>query len=153
MRFVARIVTEEMDMDAARVIASLLMDIPGYKGREKPNLESLRKTISGIVQNVCQIAELNLQKVSLNSENFIQLLLYHVGGYQGNPDSPGRRLNLMRMISRLPQSEQLQVSEETSRLYAPPCSPAGDCITSKRNWRTFNETFVPGYISGYCPEN
>jgi len=117
---VARIVTEEMDMDAASVIASLLMDIPGYKGREKPNLEeSYGKTISGIVQNVCQIAELNLQKVSLNSENFIQLLLTMSGDIRVILIRLADRLNLMRMISRLPQSEQLQVSEETSRLYAP----------------------------------
>lgn len=117
---VARIVAEEMDLDVTSVVASLLSDIPKLNSDKIPYIEkTYGKRISAIVINLHRITELRLHKVSINPENFIQLLLTMSSDIRVILIRLADRLNLMRIIDLLPVPSQVQVSAETSALYAP----------------------------------
>lgn len=117
---VAIIVAEEMGLDSSSVIAALLQDLPGLGEDRKPALTKVfGKKITDIVYNLHIISELRLQKVSINPENFIQLLLTMSSDIRVILIRLADRLNLMRIINLLPPAQQMQVSIETSGLYAP----------------------------------
>ncbi|MBK7171837.1 MAG: bifunctional (p)ppGpp synthetase/guanosine-3',5'-bis(diphosphate) 3'-pyrophosphohydrolase [Bacteroidales bacterium] len=117
---VAGIVAEEMELDTTSIIAALLEDVPLLDNEKMPDIEKkYGKRVAAIISNLHRITALRLNKVSINSENFIQLLLTMSTDIRVILIRLADRLNLMRIIDLLPQSQQLQVSSETSGLYAP----------------------------------
>ena len=117
---VARIVAEEMELDAVSIVAALLQDIPGHAPEKLHELEkSYGKKTFAIVNNLRKISDLRMQKVTINPENFIQLLLIISTDIRVILVRLADRLNLMRNIHLLSHDMQLQVSRETSGLYAP----------------------------------
>ncbi|NVO18286.1 MAG: bifunctional (p)ppGpp synthetase/guanosine-3',5'-bis(diphosphate) 3'-pyrophosphohydrolase [Bacteroidetes bacterium] len=117
---VARIVAEEMEMDTTGILSALLLDI----SYDKPEvIDSLKnqygKKVVDILINLKRIADLRMDKVSINSENFIQLLLTMAVDVRVILIRLADRLNLMRIIDKLPNESQQQISIETSNLYSP----------------------------------
>jgi GTP diphosphokinase / guanosine-3',5'-bis(diphosphate) 3'-diphosphatase len=117
---VARIIAEEMDLDTTSIISALLLDIPKSQDFDKVKFENkYGKRIADMVLNLNTLSGLRMQKVSINSENFIQLLLTMSIDIRVILIRLADRLNLMRIIHLLPHAAQTQVSLETSGLYAP----------------------------------
>jgi len=117
---VARIIAEEMELDVTCIVSALLQDIQVQTPAIAESLEKrFGKQVLDIVINLHLISELRMDKVSINSENFIQLLLTMAVDIRVILIRLADRLNFMRMIDLLPQSRQHQISLETSGLYSP----------------------------------
>ena len=117
---VARIVAGEMELDSTSIVAALLQDI---RVQESGTAGLLRKKygkqVVDIIINLHRISELRMDKVSINSENFIQLLLTMSNDVRVILIRLADRLNFMRIIDMLPQARQHQISLETSGLFSP----------------------------------
>lgn len=117
---VARIIAGEMELDSTSIICALLQDIPKKPGFDPAGLNKMfGNRISSIVLNLHKVSEIRMHKVSINPENFIQLLLTMSTDFRIILIRLADRLNLMRTIYLLPHSMQVQISQETSALFAP----------------------------------
>jgi GTP pyrophosphokinase len=117
---VARILAEEMELDTISIVSALLQDIPVRNLQEnEQHRHRYSKKILDIVLNLQRISELRMTKISINPEIFIQLLLAISGDIRVILIRLADRLNLMRNINILSHKDQLQISLETSGLYAP----------------------------------
>ena len=117
---VARIVSDEMELDSTSIISALLQDIsPDTPEVRESFAQQYGPRVSGIVSNLRRISVLRMEKVSINPENFIQLLLSMSDDIRVILIRLAERLNLMRIIDALPQQRQQQIAIETSGLYAP----------------------------------
>jgi len=117
---VARIIAGEMELDSTSIICALLQDIPKKTGFDPTELNrKFGPKITSIVLNLHKVSEIRMHKVSINSENFIQLLLTMATDFRIILIRLADRLNLMRTIYLLPGEMQVQISQETSALFAP----------------------------------
>jgi GTP diphosphokinase / guanosine-3',5'-bis(diphosphate) 3'-diphosphatase len=117
---VARIVAEEMELDATCIVAALLHDMQVQEPEIAQSIEyKYSKKVLDIVTNLHRVSELRMDKVSINSENFIQLMLTISVDFRVILIRLADRLNIMRMIDLLPHDRQQQISLETSGLYSP----------------------------------
>jgi GTP pyrophosphokinase len=117
---VARIIADDLGLDTTSVIASLLQQIPVSKPSEE---EVIKKKFGNdtlhITVQLQQISGIRMDKITIMSENFIQLLLNMSDDIRVLLIKLADRINLMRNINLLPESEQKQISIETSSLYSP----------------------------------
>ncbi len=117
---VARIVAEEMELDISSILSALLLDIALDSPETRESFEKrYGKRVSRIVTSLRRISELRMEKISINPENFIQLLLNMSDDIRVILIRLADRLNFMRTIDLLPQKRQQQISIETSGLYTP----------------------------------
>ena len=117
---VACISANEMELDTTSIIASLLQHLPLPK--ETESLEFKKKYGENtfvIIQKLQFIAGIRMDKISIMTENFIQLLLSFSGDIRVILIKLADRINLMRIIDTLPAEEQKQISIETTALYLP----------------------------------
>ncbi len=117
---VARIAADDMGLDATSVISALLHDMLLVQSAES---ELFKKKFGSdtlhIVLKLQQISRIRMDKVSIMPENFIQLLMSISGDIRVLLIKLADRINLMRHIDLLPETEQKKISLETSTLYSP----------------------------------
>jgi len=117
---VARIIADDMGLDATSVMSALLQQMPvsSKTGSEAFKMKFGNDTLN-IVLKLQQISGIRMDKISIMPENFIQLLLSLSGDIRVLLIKLADRINLMRHINLLPVDEQKQVSVETYNLYSP----------------------------------
>jgi len=117
---VARIIADEMGLDATSIISALLHHLPVSVSAEN---ESIKKKFGNeplqLALKLQQISGIRMDKITIMPENFIQLLLILSDDIRVILIRLADRINLMRHISLLSEPEQKQVSVETSNLYSP----------------------------------
>jgi GTP pyrophosphokinase len=117
----AKIVAGEIGLGAESVICALLHNI-SYKS-DKVSLETLRDQFGDhvhlILQGLKKIAGLSTKRSSLNTENFIKLLLTLSPDVHVILIKLADRLDLMRKIDNLPATLRQQIASESDLLYAP----------------------------------
>lgn len=117
---VARIIADDLGLDATSILAALLQQMPVSTPIES---EIFKKKFGSdtlhIVLKLQQISSIRMDKISIMPENFIQLLLSLSGDIRVLLIKLADRINLMRHINLLSADEQKQVSGETTNLYSP----------------------------------
>lgn len=117
---VACISANEMGLDTTSIIASLLQHLPLPKETESQEFKKkFGESVYVIIQKLQFIAGIRMDKISIMTENFIQLLLSFSGEIRVILIKLADRINLMRIIDTLPAEEQKQISIETTALYLP----------------------------------
>jgi GTP diphosphokinase / guanosine-3',5'-bis(diphosphate) 3'-diphosphatase len=117
---VAKIVADEMGLTVTSIVSALLQDILGESTVADTNLvEKFGAETTGILISLQRISSLRMDKVSMNAGNFIQLLLSLSEDVRVILIRLADRLHFMRTIGSLSPENQLQISSETSSLYAP----------------------------------
>ena len=117
---VARIVMEQMSMGMVSVIGALYHDIsrirnipPEYFDREfGPHVKELIKGLS-------KISGLDPHLVTVQSENFRQLILNLAGDIRVILIRLAEQLELMRHLEKVPQKDQVNIATGAYYLYAP----------------------------------
>jgi GTP diphosphokinase / guanosine-3',5'-bis(diphosphate) 3'-diphosphatase len=117
---VAKIIADDMGLDTTSIIAALSEHLYAANPAES---EAFKKKFGNdalnIVLKLQQISGIRMDKISINPENFIQLLLSISGDIRVLLIKLADRINLMRNIDSLLVEEQKQVSNETQNLYSP----------------------------------
>ncbi len=117
---VARILAEEMNLQTSAVVGALLQDVVVEKKIDDSEIEKEFGTeCSELLKKLRRIALLRTEKISLNAENFIHLLLTLSDDIRVILIRLADRLHFMRHFSNLPHDRQKLIAAETSNLYAP----------------------------------
>ena len=117
---VARIVAGEMGLTTVSIVSALLHDILRDSSITAAELEQkFGKKVVSILRKVNRISSLRMDKVSMNAGNFIHLLLSLSDDVTVILIRLADRLHFMRILGSLSPETQLQISSETSNLYAP----------------------------------
>lgn len=116
---VAVILAREMEMPSSCIQAALLQSC----ARDEQSISGISKQfgddIAGLLTQLNRIAGLHTEKVSIQAENFIQLLLAITNDLRVILIRLADRLNLMRHIDSYSVDIQRLVSTETINLYTP----------------------------------
>ncbi len=117
---VAKIVAGEIGLGTDSIVGALLHNVL-YKANVTQETVSERfgPRVAFILQGLTKIAGISTQRSSLNSENFIKLLLTLSPDVHVILIKLADRLEFMRKIDLLPQTLRPQLASETSLLYAP----------------------------------
>ncbi|MCF8304769.1 MAG: HD domain-containing protein, partial [Bacteroidales bacterium] len=117
---VACIVSNEMSLGPASIIAALLQDISHDGNITITGIEKrFGKKVARIVEGLDRISNLHSEKVSFHPENFIKLLLSMADDVRIILIRLANRLHFMRVLDSLKYEHRRQVALETSNLYAP----------------------------------
>ena len=117
---VAMIVAGEMGLTTVSIVSALLHDILRDSSLTAAELEQkFGKKVASILRKVNRISSLRMDKVSMNAGNFIHLLLSLSDDVTVILIRLADRLHFMRILGSLSPETQLQISSETSNLYAP----------------------------------
>ncbi len=117
---VARIVTEEMGLDATSVICALLHDVVEDTEVTLQEIEShFNKEVAKIVDGLTKISGIFDLNSSLQAENFRKLLLTLNDDIRVILIKLADRLHNMRTLDSLKREKQLKIASETMFLYAP----------------------------------
>ncbi|MFW5645221.1 MAG: RelA/SpoT family protein [Bacteroidota bacterium] len=117
---IARIVSGEMGLGTASVIAALLSE---YYSAEKidPHFlkENYGKKITEIIEGVHKISEIPSEKTFRHAENFRELILTTGRDVRVILIRIAQRLYLMRNLHQLAEKEQRECAAETRHIYSP----------------------------------
>ncbi len=117
---VATIAQELIGLGTATIVSALLHDVVKDK---LTTLEAVKKEfgdeVAGIVEGLIKISSLYTERLSLQSENFITLLLTISDDVRIILLKLADRLDNIRMIKNFSPEKQLKVAQETRLLYAP----------------------------------
>lgn len=117
---VARIVAEEMGLDATSVICALLHDtVEDTEVTLEEVEQTFNKEISRIVDGLTKIAGVFDLNSSIQAENFRKLLLTLNDDIRVILIKLADRLHNMRTLESLKREKQLKIASETLYLYAP----------------------------------
>ncbi len=117
---VAKIVAEEMGLDATSVICALLHDTVEDTEVTLEEIErTFNKEIAKIVDGLTKIAGVFDLNSSIQAENFRKLLLTLNDDIRVILIKLADRLHNMRTLDSLRRDKQLKIASETSYLYAP----------------------------------
>jgi len=118
---VARIVAEEMGLDAASIAAALLHDVVEDTDVSLADIEHLfGEVIARIVDGLTKIRNIDLeQHVSLQAENFRKMLLTLNEDVRVILIKIADRLHNLRTLGSMPAHKQAEKASETLYIYAP----------------------------------
>ncbi len=117
---VARIVAEEIGLGTSSIICALFHDIVRDTDVTIEEIETkFGKSVAYIVQKLTKISTIDTEKASLQSENFIKLLLSMTDDVRVILIKLADRLHNMRTIATRSKEKQAKISFETFYLYAP----------------------------------
>lgn len=117
---VARIVSEEMGLDATSVVCALLHDVVEDTEVTLEEIErTFNKEIAKIVDGLTKISGVFDLNSSLQAENFRKLLLTLNDDIRVILIKLADRLHNMRTLDSLKREKQLKIASETMYLYAP----------------------------------
>jgi len=120
---VARIVAQEIGLDATSIAAALLHDVvEDNKDYKLDDIERLfGKTVAKIVDGLTKISSLNkdMQDVSLQAENFRKMLLTLNDDVRVIIIKIADRLHNMKTMESMAPDKQVKIASETLYIYAP----------------------------------
>ena len=118
---VAKIVAQEIGLDATSIAAALLHDVVEDTEYDFVDLEKLfGKDVSRIVEGLTKISKLSKESnVSLQAENFRKLLLTLNDDIRVIIIKIADRLHNMQTLEFMPEDKQLKIASETLYIYAP----------------------------------
>ena len=118
---VARIVAEQIGLDATSIAAALLHDVLEDTSFTYEEMEQLMGTdVARIVKGLTKIAHLkNDQDISLQAENFRKMLLTMNDDVRVIIIKIADRLHNMQTMESMPEHKQLKIASETLYIYAP----------------------------------
>ncbi len=117
---VARIAVEEMGLGATSIVSCLLHDsvIHGFTGVKEIE-KRFGKQVARIVSGFAKLSELPTDKVSLQSESFRKLFLAVINDIRIILIKIAHRLNDMRNLARLNDSDRRKFTSEVAHIYTP----------------------------------
>ena len=117
---VAQISVEEIGLSTTSIICSLLYDVVKEKSISIEDIEkNFGKSVSYIIKGLIKISELNTEKIPLQAENFISLLLSFTDDVRVVLIELANNFNCIRNFESYSDKEQKQILIETINLYAP----------------------------------
>lgn len=117
---VARIVVEEMNLDAVSVVCALLHDVTKYTSIDLAEIDSaFDSKIQSVIKGLNKIEGLYTQRVSLHADSFIKLLLNLSSDVRIILIKLADRLDNMRTLEVVEPEIRKKVALETQLLYAP----------------------------------
>lgn len=117
---VARVVAEEIGLDAKSVTAALLHDVVEDTSITLGDIESLfGSKVAGIVDGLTKLEGVFDQSASLQAENFRKLLVSMIEDVRVILIKLADRLHNMRTLSSMPEHKRYRISAETLYIYAP----------------------------------
>lgn len=117
---VARIVAEEMGLDATSIVCALLHDVVEDTEVTLEEIErSFNKEVAKIVDGLTKISGVFDLNSSIQAENFRKLLLTLNDDIRVILIKLADRLHNMRTLESLKREKQLKIASETMYLYAP----------------------------------
>ncbi len=117
---VARVVTEEMGLDATSVVCALLHDVVEDTEVTLEEIErTFNKEVARIVDGLTKISGVYDLNSSIQAENFRKLLLTLNDDIRVILIKLADRLHNMRTLDSLKREKQLKIASETMYLYAP----------------------------------
>ena len=118
---VARIVAEQIGLDATSIAAALLHDVLEDTSFTYEEMEQLMGTdVARIVKGLTKIAHLKKdQDISLQAENFRKMLLTMNDDVRVIIIKIADRLHNMQTMESMPEHKQLKIASETLYIYAP----------------------------------
>lgn len=117
---VARVVAEEMGLDATSIICALLHDVVEDTEVTLDEIErAFNKEVAKIVDGLTKIAGVFDLNSSIQAENFRKLLLTLNDDIRVILIKLADRLHNMRTLESLKREKQLKIASETMYLYAP----------------------------------
>ncbi len=116
---VAVTLSKEMEMPVSCVLASLLQDCVKNDQQIAEAGRLFAPDIAGLITQINRIAGLHTERISIQAENFIQLVLAITNDIRVILIRLADRLVLMRNIDKYPVDEQRKISMETINLYIP----------------------------------
>jgi GTP pyrophosphokinase len=117
---VAKVVVQEMELSAVSITSALLHDIINHSGYDEKALEErFGSQVRNIIKGLTKISRLSTERTTMNSENFIRLLLTLSDDVRVILIKLADRLHYMRSLDQLPAPIKQKIANETSMLYAP----------------------------------
>ncbi len=117
---VALIIMDEINLGATAVIAAILHEILDHGNTDEKLLErEFGKQVTSIINGVIKINQLQTEKLSLNSENYISLLLTITDDVRIILLKLADTLDKIRKIKSYNPERQLKIAQETRLLYGP----------------------------------
>lgn len=117
---VAKIVAEEIGLDATSVAAALLHDVVEDTELTIPDLEQMfSPSVAHIVDGLTKLDSVIDQHESLQAENFRKLLVSMIEDVRIILIKLADRLHNMRTLEALPDHKRFRISAETLYIYAP----------------------------------
>ena len=117
---VARVVADEIGLDAKSVTAALLHDVVEDTNITLGDIESLfGSKVAGIVDGLTKLEGVFDQSASLQAENFRKLLVSMIEDVRVILIKLADRLHNMRTLSSMPEHKRYRISAETLYIYAP----------------------------------
>lgn len=117
---VAQIAAEEMGLGPISIISALLHDTMDFQNySEKQVIKDFGSEVNDIILGLNKISSLYTSKITLNSQNFIKLLLAISNDVRIILLKLADRLHNMRSMEQIPTEKQIKISEETKLLYSP----------------------------------
>ena len=117
---VAQISVEKTGLSTTSIVCALLYGVVKKTGISIGEVEDkFGKSISYIIKGLIKISELNTEKIPLQAENFISLLLSIADGVRVVLIELANNFDCIRNIESYSKEEQNQILIETINLYAP----------------------------------
>jgi len=117
---VAFIAVSEIRLGASSIVSALLHDVVEDELIDFGTIEKqFSNEVVGILQGLVKINSLYTEKLSLNAENYITLLLTISDDVRIILLKLADRLDNIRKIKNFEESKQLKIAQETRLLYAP----------------------------------
>jgi GTP diphosphokinase / guanosine-3',5'-bis(diphosphate) 3'-diphosphatase len=117
---IAAIVAGELCLSNESILGAMLYGVSGTVNIPGNLIEAkFGQDVSALVRSLCTISGLRMDKISLNAENFIQLMLALSDDIRIILIRLADRLYFMRVLESIPIELQKQIVAETSSLYAP----------------------------------
>jgi len=117
---VSRIGLKEINLDSTAVVSCFLFFCIDTEKIELSEIETFfGKETAGIVSGLVKVPEIQLDKLSIQSENFIKLLLTISPDIRSILIKLAEMFYLLRKLKSETKSEQIRISSEISVLYAP----------------------------------
>lgn len=123
---VARIVAEEIGLDATSTAAALLHDVVEDTELTIPDIEQMfNPTVAHIVDGLTKLDVVIDQHESLQAENFRKLLVSMIEDVRIILIKLADRLHNMRTLDSMPDHKRYRISAETLYIYAPVANRLG----------------------------
>ena len=118
---VAKIVAEEIGLDATSIAAALLHDVVEDSETKLEDIERMMgNAVAKIVQGLTKISHLKKDKnISLQAENFRKMLLTLNDDIRVIIIKIADRLHNMQTMDAMPEYKQVKIASETLYIYAP----------------------------------
>jgi guanosine-3',5'-bis(diphosphate) 3'-pyrophosphohydrolase len=114
------VVVQEMELSTVSIVSALLHDIINYSGYDDKVLEErFGHQVHNIILGLTKISRLSMERTTLNSENFIRLLLTLSDDVRVILIKLADRLHYMRTLDQLPPPVRQKIANETSMVFAP----------------------------------